>query len=396
MRLCFVHPFLSEKGGAQLALQWLLKGLAEGRRHVRLCVARDDDGSAEELQRHQVDVQVWRGKTSEVTEMNPFFLQWLGDQMRKFDVAIAGNYPSTLWLAGAQSITREKIPLVWNCNEPPRHLYEETLSSHFLKSPVDPKFYFPWTLASKRKKQQSEVNADQAAVKAFRQIVSISQQTADWVEKIYKSQSRIIPLGVGDMAFGDKQTSSEFTYLAPAGFEPIKNYKTILQAFHLLTEKLKETKGVKLILVGDGPGKETALALTRRLKLKERVTFVGRIPRADLIQLYHQCDVVLFVPLDEPFGLISCEAGIAAKPAIMSNHGGPSEVVVDQVTGYLVNPLSPEDISEKMLELFRDRDRCAKMGEAARLRIEKHFAFPRYLEEYEKLLAALMNVQVRD
>src|SRR6266508_3336744 len=78
---------------------------------------------------------------------------------------------------------------------------------------------------------------------------------------------------------------------------------------------------------------------------------------------------------------------IFSKPSIVTNHGGPPEVVVDGVTGYIVDPLDHQFIGSKMNALLDDDTLRHDMGKRARENIVQKFTLERstnrLLEEVE-------------
>jgi glycosyltransferase involved in cell wall biosynthesis len=84
------------------------------------------------------------------------------------------------------------------------------------------------------------------------------------------------------------------------------------------------------------------------------------------------------------------EAMASGKPVIGTCFGGAPEIIVDGVTGYVVNPLYPEQIAEKVIELLQDTQKAEGFGRAGKQRIEKEFNLDdkvrQYIVEYEKII----------
>lgn len=70
--------------------------------------------------------------------------------------------------------------------------------------------------------------------------------------------------------------------------------------------------------------------------------------------------------LPESFGIVALEAAAAGKPTIASNHGGLRDVVVDEETGFLVEPGDREGLRTALSRLAGDAELRERMGEAAR------------------------------
>jgi glycosyltransferase involved in cell wall biosynthesis len=95
--------------------------------------------------------------------------------------------------------------------------------------------------------------------------------------------------------------------------------------------------------------------------------------RDDLPDVLAAADVVVCPSDFESFGVVNIEAMAAGKPVVSTNHGGPAEVVVDGVTGYLVPPRDPAAIIDRVLELLYSQNLRRSMGTAGRLRVGQHF-----------------------
>ena len=94
----------------------------------------------------------------------------------------------------------------------------------------------------------------------------------------------------------------------------------------------------------------------------------ARFPNRSSAIVYARCLGVLFPSLDEDYGYITLEAMLAHKPVIAcADSGGPLEFVVDRETGLVCEP-SPRELAAAMDELWEDRARARRWGEAGRQR----------------------------
>lgn len=127
-------------------------------------------------------------------------------------------------------------------------------------------------------------------------------------------------------------------------------------------------------------------ALTKDLGLAEKVEFLGFVPDEGLREIYSGARTVIYIPYDEPFGLVFAEAAANRKAVIAPNHGGPAEIVVDGATGLLVDPSDPQDIAQAIQELWGNPERAHHMGEAGYRRAKELFSMDQFVERFEKLL----------
>ncbi len=67
----------------------------------------------------------------------------------------------------------------------------------------------------------------------------------------------------------------------------------------------------------------------------------------------------------EPFGLVAIEAMLEKKPVVASNHGGLKEIVINDETGFLIEPHNSKALADALLQLAQDatlREKFAKKG----------------------------------
>jgi glycosyltransferase involved in cell wall biosynthesis len=107
-----------------------------------------------------------------------------------------------------------------------------------------------------------------------------------------------------------------------------------------------------------------------------RVSFLGMIPRSELVDRYYGADIFAFAPVwNEGFGLPPVEAMAAGLPVVTTRSGTVVETVIDGKTGYLVEKNNAEELANALLVLLNDDERRETMGRAGRLRALGHFSW---------------------
>jgi phosphatidylinositol alpha-1,6-mannosyltransferase len=132
--------------------------------------------------------------------------------------------------------------------------------------------------------------------------------------------------------------------------------------------------GVRLVIAGDGDDRARLERLAADRGLAGRVIFTGFLSEATLREVYRRCAVLVMPSAGEGFGLVYLEAMRAGRPCIASRDSAGSEIVVDQLTGRLVDPQSIREIGAAVADLLSAPDRAKRMGEAGRLRFEQTFS----------------------
>jgi len=148
----------------------------------------------------------------------------------------------------------------------------------------------------------------------------------------------------------------------------------------------------ELIIVGDGPYRAP---MERELEgLGAR--FLGFRHGAELSALYASGDLFVFPSTTDTLGQVVMESQASGLPVIVSDQGGPKEVVGEGRTGFVLPATEPARWAERILELVRDGGRRRAMGAAAHaamqgLSIERSFEhfWAAHTEAWHEHLAGL-------
>jgi glycosyltransferase involved in cell wall biosynthesis len=130
----------------------------------------------------------------------------------------------------------------------------------------------------------------------------------------------------------------------------------------LLLEAAALDNSLRVVVAGDGPDRKRLERLSAQRELDGRVTFAGRVPENELVDLYSDCLAVFYAPFDEDFGFVPYEAFLSAKPVVTTRDaGGPLEVVVDRENGVVCEPL-PAAVAAACSWLAANPDRARACG----------------------------------
>jgi glycosyltransferase involved in cell wall biosynthesis len=124
----------------------------------------------------------------------------------------------------------------------------------------------------------------------------------------------------------------------------------------------------------------------------ERLKLLGPIPNAAKIMPAFDLYVTPTALPGESFGLAFAEAMAHAVPGITMNFGAPGEICEHGVSGYALPP-NKAAWRATIEMLMQDRAKCGQLGEAARRRIETHFAPAAVAENYWALYQRAVSEQ---
>jgi glycosyltransferase involved in cell wall biosynthesis len=140
-----------------------------------------------------------------------------------------------------------------------------------------------------------------------------------------------------------------------------KNLDTLIDAF-LADEELKSKAA--LAIVGDGPYLET---LRKRFP-QPCVIFTGFVQGKALARAYASSDVFVFPSTTDTYGNSVLEAQASGLPAIVSNEGGPKEIISPDETGVVLPGYDLPAWTAAMREFVLNPDKRLRMASAARAR----------------------------
>jgi trehalose synthase len=107
--------------------------------------------------------------------------------------------------------------------------------------------------------------------------------------------------------------------------------------------------------------------------------------------LQRHAHVVVQKSLVEGFGLTVTEAMWKARPIVASRVGGIQDQIVDEQDGLLIDPYDIDACAAATSRLLQDDELSARLGAAARTRVQEHFLGDRHLTQYVELFARLSS-----
>jgi len=164
--------------------------------------------------------------------------------------------------------------------------------------------------------------------------------------------------------------------------EPQKKFEYVIEAMKKVVKKVPEAT---LVIPGPFTSHTPKLMnLSKRLKIYQKITFLGQISEKNLQKLYQEAAIHCYPAPEEDFGLGPLEAGAWGVPTVAWNHGGPTVTVVHGKTGYLTKPYEIEDYAQGMMMLLSNPKKRAEMGKAVWEHTQKNFSWGRHVDILEK------------
>lgn len=166
----------------------------------------------------------------------------------------------------------------------------------------------------------------------------------------------------------------------PSRLEEAKRQELVVRAMQSVG------RGRYAVFAGEGGQSGRLRELAATLGVADRVRFLGRVGREEMLALYANATAVCFTPFDEDYGYVTLEAMLSGKPVITcADSGGPLEFVVHGETGEVVAP-QPGELAGAIERALADPARAARMGRAGRAHYRR--LVPGWDHVVSRLLAA--------
>lgn len=189
-----------------------------------------------------------------------------------------------------------------------------------------------------------------------------------------------------ELCYPSQDTSSFYSrepenyFLLVSKIQPYKGHDFCLKAFKTFYE---QNKNFKLIVISVSPKAEEELVFFKRISAyvsenRLPVEFRFDLGREEVIYLYSGAYLCLFCSRNEDLGQVPIEAMASSRPVVSVRGPGPSETIIDNVTGFLVD--DEESMATKMLLLANDQSLSTQMGRNGRERAVNMFDDLRFKE----------------
>jgi len=200
--------------------------------------------------------------------------------------------------------------------------------------------------------------------------VNSEEYRLSWISRGFAPEKlKILPRGLDttlfsperrDPAFWKKfgETNGAIRLLYVGRISKEKDLDVLAQAYRQLRD---EGLPIQLYLVGDGPYLQTLNST-----LLPDAVFTGYLRGKELATAYASADVFVFPSTTDTFGNVVIEAQASGVPVIVSDTGGPKELVDQNVNGVVTKSHDVEDLARAIRDLVTDQNKRDQMSRQAR------------------------------
>lgn len=393
-----VHPRLTSPGGAENVVVWLSAELADRGHTVTIISLESNPGLWSDLNTEKVRF-IELGK--EARYAIGFMGRRLVPHLEGTDIVCAHNTPAHWWAANAVNRPEKNIPLIWFCHEPHRITYfsitDEISAEHVRNGSigslpnheafsrrVKKRIRHERVFKSKWRRRQ-----DAAALKTVSMILANSGFTADNLRRAMGGNPVVCQPGIPAANGENSPLSARDGIVFLSNFVPSKNVFGLLGAMDRIVNQ-EGRKDIQFHFLGDGHSPDIQEFLESK-GLESFAEFHGFVSEADKMELLNSVRLCVFIPFCEPFGLVTLEAFRSGTPVVVSDHGGPAEVIGDSGLGIKVNPYDTESIANGILEVYDDLERLETMSREGRELVQNRYEITHFADRFEQNLKSWVS-----
>lgn len=211
-------------------------------------------------------------------------------------------------------------------------------------------------------------------------IISISTYMKNKLKKINpRVNTLVLPQGIELKP--SKKTKQTKTLINIARLVEFKDHTTLIKAMYLIHKKYPD---YKLKIIGHGPEENKLKKLTKKLYLNDSIEFLGRVPLEETLKHLKNSDIFILSSVEESFGRVLLEAMNYGLPIVSTRIGGPSDIIKDEVNGFLVDPKDYKGISNRVIKLIENKKLYDKISKN-NIRDIKKYSFLNVAEQFIKV-----------
>lgn len=206
-------------------------------------------------------------------------------------------------------------------------------------------------------------------------ILVTTSETNNFVPKKYRNKCEIMQtIAVDNIVYRkSKEFNGVLNLLYVGNLLHWKGTNIIVDTLNSLN---KLDVNFKMHIIGDGEQKSFMKAQLKKYKIDDKVKFLGKLPRINVLEKYEQSDLLFFPSLHDSGGMVVLEAMSKGTPTICLNNGGPAVNIKNNVNGIIVEGTSYDEVIKNLAFeikiLSEDREKLKRLSEACLVNLNQY------------------------
>lgn len=156
-------------------------------------------------------------------------------------------------------------------------------------------------------------------------------------------------------------------------------------------EIVRRVPNVRFFLIGDGVLLEHLQKRAHEYGILENFVFAGLIDRTRIPEMISAMDVVVHTSLREGLARVLPQSLAMGKPCVSFDIDGAREVVINDYTGYLVEPFDSVGLADKVARLLEDPELREKFGANGRVHVDPKFRTEKMVADISEVYQMLLR-----
>jgi glycosyltransferase involved in cell wall biosynthesis len=276
-------------------------------------------------------------------------------------------------------------PSVYYCHEPLRILYENSVSDDERRAGWRRRLD-RWDFLNYFYREALR-HVDRTATQKAKLVITNSQFTQQSISRIYKVNASVSYHGVALNTFRKLDLPKENIVVSVGALTPKKGFRFIIETLGQIPASVRP----ELVIISN----------YHEAKEKDHLTHLARahgvhlslqmlVPNEELVRLYNVAQLLVYAPIQEPFGLVPLEAMACGTPVVAVREGGVVEAVVHNSTGLLVER-DAQAFAQAVAGLLSDEAWLERLGQQAHQYVVNEWSWSKAIQKLETQLQSVIN-----
>lgn len=377
--IVFLHSS-SELYGSDRSLLNLVKNLDKDKFNITVILPEDGPlvdkiNSFDNVEVIINELAVLRRKNLSLSGMSKYFIElmrsikFINNLIKEKSIDIVYTNTSVIFVGGI-SAKICKVKSVWHIREIIKSKYERFIVSKIVN-------IFSDYIIANSKATAEAISKNKDKVKVVYNAIDIEKNSGlEDIDEVYKEVAATIVKSNNKIKIGMAGRINRW-----------KGQKLFVDMAKLVSE---ENDNVEFLIAGDVyKGEDYILDDLKGYILesgvKEKIGLLGQVD--NMSNFYKKLDIFVLPSIQpEPFGLVVIEAMNNKLPVVATNHGGPVEIIDNNIDGFLVDYKDAREMAQVVNKLIKDKELRNYIAANAEKKVKEKFNVSRYVDEISYIL----------